>query len=236
MPSSNSMKLIDCWALWKTHALLHSLQQQQSTNFGSTGFFRKFPSLNDTSPFLFGRKPWLCFRLDIGHRPHPTVESEPRQQNGKAPIMELPNKMSTKQVRFEQSDLAAFLLEKLKRGILALQLYVWGKFLLPGKKWWSLKKKRGNKSEDNTFFFLAPGNVLTSMFYQMLIYTVYKTYLRKDFNQRIRPQQWISEKKDLPGAYFLWVSPVSVVVPGASPKWSKMSVHPDILQKVVTLW
>ena len=33
--------------------------------------------------------------------------------------MELPSKMSTKQVRFEQSDLAAFLLEKLKRGILA---------------------------------------------------------------------------------------------------------------------
>ncbi|CAL1171357.1 unnamed protein product [Cladocopium goreaui] len=33
-----------------------------------------------------------------------------------APIMALPSKMSTKQVRFEQSDLAAFLLEKLKRG------------------------------------------------------------------------------------------------------------------------
>ena len=30
--------------------------------------------------------------------------------------MALPSKMSTKQVRFEQSDLAAFLLEKLKRG------------------------------------------------------------------------------------------------------------------------
>jgi len=34
-----------------------------------------------------------------------------------APIMALPSKMSTKQVRFEQSDLAAFLLEKLKRGM-----------------------------------------------------------------------------------------------------------------------
>lgn len=34
-----------------------------------------------------------------------------------APIMALPSKMSTKQVRFEQSDLAGFLLEKLKRGM-----------------------------------------------------------------------------------------------------------------------
>jgi len=39
------------------------------------------------------------------------------KQAMEAPIMELPNKMSTKQVRFEQSDLAAFLLEKLKRGM-----------------------------------------------------------------------------------------------------------------------
>ena len=33
--------------------------------------------------------------------------------------MELPSKMSTKMVRFEQSDLAGFLLQKLKRGLWA---------------------------------------------------------------------------------------------------------------------
>ncbi|CAE7417777.1 mggB [Symbiodinium natans] len=35
----------------------------------------------------------------------------------KATLMELPSKMSTKMVRFEQSDLAGFLLQKLKRGL-----------------------------------------------------------------------------------------------------------------------
>ena len=76
--------------------------------------------------------------------------------------MELPNKMSTKQVRFEQSDLAAFLLEKLKRGILVAASFTFGEiFCYLGKKGMILEKNRGNtktKNEDNTpFFFLAPG-------------------------------------------------------------------------------
>ena len=77
----------------------------------------KLPSFNDAQPFFLTKSLGcvLGWTLDT-HR-----GASQDANHGEAPIMELPNKMSTKQVRFEQSDLAAFLLEKLKRGILAWQ-------------------------------------------------------------------------------------------------------------------
>lgn len=164
----------------KTHALHHSLftacNNKSKTYFGS--IYRilsdKLPSFNDAQPF-FGRNPWVVFWggpwTPTKHPPHRGASQA--ANHGEAPIMELPNKMSTKQVRFEQSDLAAFLLEKLKRGILAWQPALrLEKFFVTRQKARILKKNRGNtktKNEDNTpFFFLAPGNVFASMVCQMI--------------------------------------------------------------------